>query len=103
MSIPLPTSEEFDITITSSKKLNSTILHFCAHYLINFFEEKRIEQILTENWVKDENDWILRRHVILDSLPVEPYHYFVFLVSGPKDTTFTFDVCNKKIIHTTKE
>eukprot|EP01080_Neovahlkampfia_damariscottae_P005856 gene5856-9684_t len=103
MSIPLPRSDEFDVTITSNKKLNSTILHFSAHYLIEFVEEKRIEQILTEHWTKEENKWILRRHVILDNVSVDPYHYFVFLVSGPKETNFTFDVNNKKVEYKTSE
>jgi hypothetical protein len=103
MSISLPPNEEFEITIISNKLLVSSILHYSSNFLLEFIETKRVEHILTENWTKEEGNWILRRHITLDTISLDPYHYFAFIVHGEKDTNFTLQIPSTEVSYQIKK
>jgi hypothetical protein len=103
MSVSLPPTEEFDITIVSNKLLVSSILHYSSNYLVEYIETKRVEHIHTEDWSKEEGKWILRRHITLDSISVDPYHYFAFIVHGEKDTNFKLQVISTEVSYEIKK
>jgi hypothetical protein len=84
----IPTESSFEVSFSSDVNLVTKILEFNSnHFLLNSYEDDPVMDFLEiEPSLEENGKLILRRYFNLRNVSLEPYHYFVFLVSSPKET-----------------
>eukprot|EP01080_Neovahlkampfia_damariscottae_P005855 gene5855-9683_t len=87
--VELPNNTDFEVSFGSDIPLETLILEFNSnHQLINFFENSDVKENLftSEPMEKKKEKFIFRRHFILKNLPLQPYHYFIFILPPHQET-----------------